>query len=132
MMVTTLSAIFIMAFCNGLRLGWRILRRAVIFGTAIKNKDFKKVLVIGAGTAGALVVRELDRRLELEKKVVGLIDDDKQKLGTYIDGVRVLGNRYDIKRIVKEKNVEEIIIAIANLEKKILKEFSKITNNTGL
>ena len=122
MMVTTLSAIFIMAFCNGLRLGWRILRRAVIFGTAIKNKDFKKVLVIGAGTAGALVVRELDRRLELEKKVVGLIDDDKQKLGTYIDGVRVLGNRHDIKKIVKEKDVEEIIIAIANLEKKILKE----------
>ena len=122
MMVTTLSAIFIMAFCNGLRLGWRILRRAIIFGTAIKNKDFKKVLVIGAGTAGALVVRELDRRLELEKKVVGLIDDDKQKLGTYIDGVRVLGNRHDIKKIVKEKDVEEIIIAIANLEKKILKE----------
>ena len=122
MMVTTLSAIFIMAFCNGLRLGWRILRRAIIFSTAIKNKDFKKVLVIGAGTAGALVVRELDRRLELEKKVVGLIDDDKQKLGTYIDGVRVLGNRHDIKKIVKEKDVEEIIIAIANLEKKILKE----------
>ena len=122
MMVTTLSAIFIMAFCNVLRLGCRILRRAVIFGTAIKNKDFKKVLVIGAGTAGALVVRELDRRLELEKKVVGLIDDDKQKLGTYIDGVRVLGNRHDIKKIVKEKDVEEIIIAIANLEKKILKE----------
>ena len=122
MMVTTLSAIFIMAFCNGLRLGWRILRRAIIFGTAIKNKDFKKVLVIGAGAAGALVVGELGRRPELKKRVVGLIDDDKQKLGTYIDGVRVLGNRHDIKKIVKEKDVEEIIIAIANLEKKILKE----------
>ena len=122
MMVTTLSAIFIMAFCNGLRLGWRILRRAIIFSTAIKNKDFKKVLVIGAGAAGALVVGELGRRPELKKRVVGLIDDDKQKLGTYIDGVRVLGNRHDMKQIVKEKDVEEIIIAIASLEKKILKE----------
>ena len=37
-MVTTLSAIFIMVSCNGLRLSWRILRRAIIFGTAIKNK----------------------------------------------------------------------------------------------
>ena len=68
------------------------------------------------------MVGELGRRPELKKRVVGLIDDDKQKLGTYIDGVRVLGNRHDIKKIVKEKDVEEIIIAIANLEKKILKE----------
>ena len=121
-MVTTLSAIFIMVSCNGLRLSWRILRRAIIFNTAIKNKNFKRVLVIGAGSAGALVVRELSKRPELKKRVVGIIDDDKQKLGTYIDGIRILGNRYDIKQIVYEKDVEEVVIAIANLEKKTLKE----------
>lgn len=53
---------------------------------------------------------------------MGIIDDDKQKLGTYIDGIRILGNRYDIKQIVYEKDVEEVVIAIANLEKKTLKE----------
>ena len=121
-MVTTLSAIFIMVSCNGLRLSWRILRRAIIFNTTIKNKNFKRVLVIGAGSAGALVVRELSKRPELKKRVVGIIDDDKQKLGTYIDGIRILGNRYDIKQIVYEKDVEEVVIAIANLEKKTLKE----------
>ena len=121
-MVTTLSAIFIMVSCNGLRLSWRILRRAIIFNTTIKNKNFKRVLVIGAGSAGALVVRELSKRPELKKRVVGIIDDDKQKLGTYIDGIRILGNRYDIKQIVYENDVEEVVIAIANLEKKTLKE----------
>ncbi len=48
-------------------------------------------------------------------KPIGVIDDDRSKLGTYINGVKVLGNRNDIKNIVENKRVDLILIAIASI-----------------
>ena len=66
------------------------------------------------------------------KKVVGFIDDNNQKIGRFIRGIKVLGNRDDISRIVLEKNVSEIIIAIARVEDSNLKEIIQICKETGL
>ena len=122
LMVTILAGIMILILCNGVRLGWRILRR---FITNIKYKEIeniKNVLIIGAGAGGGLLSNEYKKYPNLCKRVVGFIDDDTEKLGTYVNGIKVYGNRNNILKIAKEKNVDEIIIAIASIEKNVLKE----------
>lgn len=75
------------------------------------NSD-KKVIVIGAGTAGENILRELKRKSNKDLFPVGLIDDDPSKQGLEIHGVRVLGYTKDLLKIVKQKEVEVILIAI--------------------
>lgn len=120
-MVTVLAGIIVMITCNGVRLLWRVFRRAFNYVEVEKTSDIKNVLIIGAGSGGALVSSEYKRFPHLRKRVVGFIDDDKQKLGTYINGVKVYGNRDDIVSVAKAKNVDEIIIAIASIKEGVLK-----------
>jgi FlaA1/EpsC-like NDP-sugar epimerase len=72
----------------------------------------KKVLIIGAGTAGETILRELNRKANLDFYPVGLIDDDTAKRGLEIHGIRVLGTTRELSKIVQLKNVELILIAI--------------------
>lgn len=122
LMVNILAGIMILVLCNGVRIGWRVLRRAIKYTEIEKNKDFKNVLIVGAGSGGALVANEYKKHPNLGKKVVAFIDDDKQKLGTYVNGVKVLGNRNNIIEVAKAKKVDEIIIAISSIKEGVLKE----------
>ena len=122
LMVTLLATIMILILCNGIRVAWRLLRRAIMYNEASNPEDLKRVLIIGAGSGGALVSNEYKKFPQLKRKVVAFIDDDRQKLGTYVNGVKVYGNREDIIRVAKEKKVDEIIIAIASIKDQVLKE----------
>ena len=122
LMVTILAGIMILILCNGVRLGWRILRRIINNIEYKEIENVKNVLIIGAGSGGALVSSEYKKYPNLCKRVVGFIDDDREKLGTYVNGIKVYGNRNDVLKIAKEKNVDEIIIAIASIEKSVLRE----------
>ena len=121
LLATILAGIIITISCNGIRVLWRVLRRAIKYGEVEKSGDVKNVLIIGAGSGGALVSSEFKKFPHLRKKVVAFIDDDKQKLGTYVNGVKVYGNRNDIVTVAKEKKVDEIIIAIAYIKDGVLK-----------
>lgn len=121
LMVTILAGIMVMITCNGVRIFWRVCRRAFNYAEVEKSRDIKNVLIIGAGSGGALVSSEYRKFPHLGKRVVAFIDDDKQKLGTYVNGVKVYGNRDDIVSVVKERNVDEIIIAIASIKEGVLK-----------
>lgn len=131
LMVTIMAGIMIMIFCNGIRIGWRIVRRTLIYVSDRSNGNYKRVLVVGAGGAGALVANEYKKNPQYKKKVVAFVDDFSQKKGTYVSGVKVLGNRYDIPEVVESQRIEEIIIAISELNevelKKILDECKKTT-----
>lgn len=74
-----------------------------------KNRCFKKVLIIGAGDAGAVIAREIERYHSDGRNVVGFIDDDEKKIGKRMFGVKVVGNRLAIKENVVRLGVEEII-----------------------
>ena len=122
LMVTILAGIMILILCNGVRLGWRVLRRIIINIVCKEIENVKNVLIIGAGAGGALVSCEYKKYPNLCKRVVGFIDDDREKFGTYVNGIKVYGNRNNILKVAKEKNVDEIIIAIASIEKSALRE----------
>ena len=72
----------------------------------------RRVLVFGAGDGGALVLRELSQNRRLNCLVLGLLDDDRRKLGLTMHGVRVLGSRNDLPRLARQWGIEEILIAI--------------------
>lgn len=95
------------------------------------NADRTKVLIIGAGDAGNILIREIRTSRYLQKKVVGIIDDDKNKIGRYIQGVKVVGNRNDIIDVVREYRVTEIIVAMPSASPKELKDILDICKETG-
>ncbi len=82
----------------------------------------KKVLIYGAGDAGEIVLREIRNNKALGYKPVGFLDDDEEKLGRRIHNVSVLGSKTDMARLIKQKEVGEIIIAIPDLPKDIFED----------
>jgi FlaA1/EpsC-like NDP-sugar epimerase len=92
----------------------------------------RRVLIMGAGEAGAMVLREMTAHPELGFVVAGMIDDDRRKLGMRIRGARVLGARRDIRRLVKEHRVDEVIIAIPSAPGSLLREVTAACHTAGV
>lgn len=90
------------------------------------------VLVVGAGDAGAMLIREAQQQPALGLHIVGLIDDDKTKLNLQIGGVSVLGGREQIPGIVRRWRVEQIIIAMPSVDPDIVREIMDICADTGV
>lgn len=95
-----------------------------------KNAVKKNVLVVGAGEAGNAIIKEIQNSNYVDMNVVGVIDDNKNKIGGYIHGVKVIGNRNDIPRKVMELDVKEIIVAIPTASSKEMKEILNICKGT--
>ena len=98
---------------------------------ATKNTDISRVLIIGAGCAGEMVVKELEKNPQLNKKAVAIIDDDITRIGDQVSGVDIVGTRNSILKIVKLYKIDEIIFSIANISKKGKKEIIDICKNTN-
>ncbi|MFC1621569.1 hypothetical protein ACFL2G_04630 [Candidatus Omnitrophota bacterium] len=105
-------------FISGARILERIYKE--IFDRA--SLAGRKVLIYGAGDAGEFALREIKNNKVLQCKPVGFLDDDEEKIGRRIHGVPILGSRNDISKIVKHKEVDDIIVAIPRLPKDILEE----------
>lgn len=76
----------------------------------------KKILIVGAGEAGEMMLQEIERHPELDYEVVGLVDDDTDKLGKTIENVKVLGSIKALPKIIHEKSIDEVHIAIPSAE----------------
>jgi len=91
-----------------------------------------RVLVLGAGEAGAIMVRELRNNPQLNMQVVGFIDDDLGKHDAIIHGVPVMGGREDIGLIVKQHRVDQIIIAMPASPGKAIRELVQRCEDAGI
>ena len=94
--------------------GSRLLARTVIERPAADNllARGKEVIVVGAGNAGQLVIRELQRSRTLGMTAIGLVDDDPRQKNVRIHGVRVLGTTDDLPHILRDNRPDELLIAI--------------------
>ena len=90
------------------------------------RSDARRVLVIGAGDAGAMIVRELRNNPRLGIHAVGFIDDDLAKHDVRIHNVPVLGNRHAIPAVVRKLNVDQAIIAMPTAPGKAIREIVAI------
>jgi FlaA1/EpsC-like NDP-sugar epimerase len=122
-------AIALIIFTAISRYSYRIIRS--ISNRRVNDATRKRVLVVGAGEAGNALIKEISISNYIDMNVVGVIDDDKKKHGSYIHGVKVVGDRYDIEEVVKELEVKEIIIAIPTAAPKEMKEILDICKSTG-
>lgn len=84
--------------------------------------NYSRVLIIGAGDAGAMIAREIKHRYYHSKEIIGFIDDDSYKQKKMIYGEKVIGSRQDIRRIVTEQRITEIIIAMPSVGGKSVRE----------
>jgi len=91
----------------------------------------KRVLIIGAGRAGALCLRDMKVNVGLGYLPVALIDDNVSKHGSYISGVKVIGGRESIGPVVKSMNINLILLAIANVDPESKKDILNVCKKTG-
>ncbi len=100
---------------SGLRISKRFYLESI---KRVKSDNYKKVLIVGAGSTGERIARELLNDEVNEFYPIGFVDDDENKLGIYIHNIKVFGKIGDMDKILSNMPIEAIIIAIPSLSYK--------------
>lgn len=120
-----ISWMLIMLSVGGVRFSYRVFWVAYFWSKKEKG-IFKNILVVGAGAAGSRIIKEMQKNKELGFYPVGLIDDNQYKKGKFINNVQVIGNRGNIEYIVKQRKIDEIIIAMPSVSQNEKKDIIEI------
>jgi FlaA1/EpsC-like NDP-sugar epimerase len=107
--IAAFDFLLLLAFVAGSRLLARTLIERPRAGLVARGKE---VLIVGAGDAGQLMVREMQRNRQLHYTPIGFVDDDPRKRGTRIVGVQVLGTTDDLAHVLRDNKPDEVLIAI--------------------
>jgi FlaA1/EpsC-like NDP-sugar epimerase len=116
-------------FVGGLRFSFRILAEG---NSTARTGQVKRVLIVGAGDAGALVVRELQKNRQMNLDPVGFLDDDPAKQKHQIHGVRVIGVLTDLASVLDKDNVDEVIIAIPSAPGRVVRLVTDVCRSKGV
>ena len=125
---------FVLSFCmtTGIRFSYRLLRfyanSCADFGD---NKKHDRVMIIGAGSAGQALIKEMINSNKIHTQVVCIIDDNPDKNGRVLEGIPIVGNRYTIPEMVRKYEVNRIIYAIPTVHGEDRKEILNICKDTG-
>ncbi|HPT88752.1 MAG TPA: nucleoside-diphosphate sugar epimerase/dehydratase, partial [Bacillota bacterium] len=109
----------------------RMCIRVITYLRCTEGQVQQRVLIVGAGDTGYLTARELLLHGNCGKKLVGFIDDDRLKQDQRLLGVKVLGGRKDLKKIVEKMQVDEIIVATPSLTGERLRALIHDCRQTG-
>ena len=117
-------------------IGYRVFLRMILSNQyrdpeVEENSEKKNVLVIGAGEATRILLGTIKSSMKDSYNVIGLIDDNTNKVNYAISGNKILGTRYDIPRICKENNVEVIFFTISNISSDDRRKILEICQETG-
>ncbi|RJR47042.1 MAG: hypothetical protein C4576_10165 [Desulfobacteraceae bacterium] len=113
----------------GVRVLVRVIREYLFSISDIKGK---RVVIVGAGDAGEMVLREFRNNPGLEYVPIGFFDDDPRKQGRRIHGVPILGGCGNIHEEVRKQGAEHIVVAIPSAQAKALADIIRICKTTGL
>ena len=125
-----LDMMYLMILIGATRVSYRLIR------LRRQNRKFpwvkrKKVMIIGGGEAGRTMITEIQNSKYLDQKVVCIIDDDPKKIGRYIKGIKVVGNRDSIKKNVKRYNIQQIILTIPSVNSARIRPIVEICQDTN-
>lgn len=120
----------------GLTLAVRFAYRFVLLERSKRKKEeeiakAKKVLLIGGGKAGQIILRDIKTAQELKDIVCCIIDDNPNKWGRYIDGVPIVGGRDDIMSCVERYHIDKIIVALPSATAEEKRDILNICKDTG-
>jgi FlaA1/EpsC-like NDP-sugar epimerase len=127
--VAALDYLLLLAFVAGTRLLARTLIERPRTGLVARGRE---VLVVGAGDAGQLVVRELQRNRRLGITPIGFVDDDPRKRNTRIQGIRVLGTTDELTRILRDNRPDEVLIAMPSAPGELRRKIVERTRAEGI
>lgn len=114
---------------TSLRFSYRAFRMLLLMRES-KVQDTERVMVIGAGSAGKMIIHEYITSDKLQTRVCCVVDDDPSKVGRYIDGVPIIGGRGSIIRAVGEYDISKIVVALPGAAAKQRKEIINICSDT--
>ncbi len=138
--IFVIDALLTLIFISGIRLSIRILLQETsspvntFKSYFFKNskEGFKRILIIGAGNAGEMLVREMKQNPKMATYPIGFLDDDPQKRGRRIHNVPVLGKIGEVGRIVLKQDIQEIVIAIPSLTGKEMRKIVEQCKRAGV
>ena len=111
----------------GVRVGYRLIRRLELAGNEVEKK---KVIIIGAGDAGNLLLKELSQNNNLNYKIIGFVDDYKTDI--MIGGYKVVGTTQDIPQLKEKYGIVGALIAMSHVNQKDLRRIYDQCMNNGL
>ena len=113
------------------RFSYRFLRIAMHKYRKERETAPIQTMIVGAGSAGYMIVREMNNSKHLNRKIPCIIDDDPAKLGTYLQGIPIVGKKEMIPYYAEKYGIEEIVIAIPTISREGQKELLDICQNTS-
>jgi FlaA1/EpsC-like NDP-sugar epimerase len=118
----------------GLVAGSRLLARTLVErpGPGGLVAHGKEVVVVGAGDAGQLVIRELRKNRSLGSTPIGIVDDDPRKKNLRIDGVRVIGTTEELPRLLREHRPDELLIAMPSASGETRQRIVNVARDEGV
>ena len=93
--------------------------------------DYSRTLIIGAGAAGLMLLKEITANKIYKNRIVGFLDDDKTKVGKSINGINVLGSTNDLRGVVNSQQIESIFIALPSVSLQEQKNILEKCYETG-
>ncbi len=120
--------LFSLVLIGGSRFALRILSEQV----AARTDKGRRALIIGAGDAGALVARELQKTNQLDLTPIGFLDDDPAKQRHEIYGVRVIGKVTDLASVLENRRVDEVVIAIPSAPGRLVRQITEACRKRGI
>ena len=114
--------------CGALRLSYRCVRRT---RAGLRSEGEKRTMLIGGGQAGAIALREFQTSPRSENKVVCIIDDSPNKVGSYLRGVKIVGGRSSIPAMAEKYDVDEIVLAIPSASRQEKLQILGYCHNTS-
>lgn len=114
--------------CGALRFAYRCARRTRV---GLYSQGGKRTMLIGGGQAGAIVLREFQTSPRSENKVVCIIDDSPNKVGSYLRGVKIVGGRSSIPAMAEKYDVDEIVLAIPSASRQEKLQILSYCHNTS-
>ncbi len=115
-------------FLIGIRFSYRFVQ---VLKKRHNPSDGKRVMLIGAGNSGQLILRDMSRAKEIKDRVVCIIDDNPNKWNRYLNGIPIVGGRDEILAATEKYQVDEIFLAIPSATVQQKRDILNICNETG-
>jgi FlaA1/EpsC-like NDP-sugar epimerase len=110
----------------------RAAARVLVYMRGSQSSGRRRVLIVGAGSAGSLLLREIRNRTELGLTAVGFLDDDPTLQGRTIGGVRVSGRTSDLPAAIRSHDVEEVLVALPSAPVETVRRILNAAADSGV
>jgi FlaA1/EpsC-like NDP-sugar epimerase len=127
--IFALDWILLFALVAASRLIWRIYRESYVIKRSCEGP---RTLIVGAGEAGSLLLKEIRRQPHATYSVVGFVDDDPEKKGMKLHGIPVLGAGKQLKTLIVANEIEDVIIAMPSADGKTIRDIIDSCKNANV